>query len=549
MSIFTPTSNWSEIQERTIDPQSKYDSDIVNQITAVGGGERYKVTGLLADLVYDTDDDIPFLHVTSGIAVKDYVVIQFTDESYVSFGEPWPVTQGNYYLVIYYKYEKQVPPPEAELRFITEANYDPEYHFPLYKIVVNGETFPDDIYMEQLEFGKNEEREYVFVERMSSEYQYTSESGGETSIDITQYYNEYTKEYAVYINGIYQREGSDYTVDHVQRRIILSVPLETNDYLVFMSRQWGRPNSDLSSFYSQEELNNGVLDIRYYTETEIDDFFEGEDTGKKQVDWNRILNTPTSMAGYGIDDGVTNVDLTTHADTTINVHGIVDSSDLAYKSGSVNQFSDITSPGSEIEDAVDKKHEQNTDTGTGSDTFQIGIDGPIIKNNIGNFQLRNNLDDDYVNLEVANLTVHGTTTTLYTEEVTIDDNILLLNSNVTGTPTEDAGLEIERGDLNNVSIIWDEDTLLWRAGFTGTEKALIREDDMVVLYGQVNGSGNFNSDGVASIATIIDMSSLDETVDGGGAIFAAFNGGFADTPEEEFILKYKVDGGNAAGDA
>lgn len=543
MSIFTPTSNWSEIQERTIDPQSKYDSDIVNQITAVGGGERYKVTGLLADLVYDTDDDIPYLHITSGIAVKDYVVIQFTDDSYISFGESWPVTQGNYYLAVYYKYEKQTPPPVAELQFITEAEYNPEYYFPLYKIVVLGTFFPDDIYIEQLEFGKNEEREYVFVERMSTEYQYTSESGGETTIDITQYYNEYTKEYAVYINGIYQREGFDYSIDHVQRRIILSIPLEADDHLVFMSRQWGRPNSDLSSFYSQEELNNGVLDIRYYTETEIDNFFEGEDTGKKQIDWTRILNTPTSMAGYGIEDGITSAELTTHADTTINVHGIVDTSDLAYKSGSVNQFSDITSPGTEIEDAVAKKHDQNTDTGTGSDTFQIGIDGPIIKNNGGNFQLRTGLDDDYVNLDVANLIVHGTTTTLYTEEVTIDDNIIVLNSNATGTPTENAGVEIERGDLDNVSFIWDETNLLWKAGFTGTEKTLVREDDMVVLFGQVQGSGMFNSDGVVSIETVVDASSLDETVDGGGAIFAAFNGGYADTIE--FVEKYKIDGGNA----
>lgn len=545
MSIFTPTSNWSEIQERTIDPQSKYDSDVINKITAVGGGDRYKVSGLLADLVYDTEDNIPYLHVTSGIAVKDYVVIQFTDESYVSFGQTWPATVGNYFLVIYYKYEKQTPPPAAELRFISESDYDPEYHFPLYKIAIIGPTFPDDIYIEQLEFGKNEERQYVFVERMSTEYQYTSESGGEIAIDITQHYNEYTKEYAVYINGIYQREGYDYSIDHVQRKIILSIPLEANDHLVFMSRQWGRPNSDLSSFYSQEELNNGVLDIRYYTETEIDNFFDGESAGKKQVDWDRILNTPTTLAGYGITNGLTIDDLIQHADRTINVHGIVDTSDLAYKSGSVNQFSDITSPGSDIEDAVAKRHDQNTDTGTTSDNFQIGIDGPIIKNNSGNIQLRNNTDSGYVNLDVENLTVHGTTTTLYTEEVTIDDNILLLNSNATGIPSEDAGIEIARGDLDNVSLIWDEEDLLWKAGFTGSEKTLIREDDMIILYGHVSGHGFFNQDGVVSIETTIDSTSIDETADGGGAIFNAFNGGWAGTPEEEFVFKYKIDGGSA----
>ncbi len=40
----------------------------------------------------------------------------------------------------------------------------------------------------------------------------------------------------------------------------------------------------------------------------------------------------------------------------------------------------------------------------------------------------------------GNLTVSGTTTTLSTETLTVDDNIIVLNSNVTGTPSENAGI-------------------------------------------------------------------------------------------------------------
>lgn len=62
----------------------------------------------------------------------------------------------------------------------------------------------------------------------------------------------------------------------------------------------------------------------------------------------------------------------------------------------------------------------------------------------------------------GNLKVQGTTTTLNTETVTIEDNIILLNSNVTGTGNgTDAGIEVERGDDTNVSLFWDESESAW----------------------------------------------------------------------------------------
>ena len=64
-------------------------------------------------------------------------------------------------------------------------------------------------------------------------------------------------------------------------------------------------------------------------------------------------------------------------------------------------------------------------------------------------------------LSVANLTVAGTTTTLNTETVTVDDNIIVLNNNATGSATADAGIEIERGNDANVSLFWDESEDKW----------------------------------------------------------------------------------------
>ena len=57
----------------------------------------------------------------------------------------------------------------------------------------------------------------------------------------------------------------------------------------------------------------------------------------------------------------------------------------------------------------------------------------------------------------GDLTVSGTTTTVNTEEILLADNIITLNSNFSGTsPSESAGLEIERGDEANSLFQWKE---------------------------------------------------------------------------------------------
>ena len=43
----------------------------------------------------------------------------------------------------------------------------------------------------------------------------------------------------------------------------------------------------------------------------------------------------------------------------------------------------------------------------------------------------------------------------------IADRIITLNKNQTGTPSQNAGIEIERGDSTNVSFIWDETNDKW----------------------------------------------------------------------------------------
>jgi hypothetical protein len=75
------------------------------------------------------------------------------------------------------------------------------------------------------------------------------------------------------------------------------------------------------------------------------------------------------------------------------------------------------------------------------------------------------------NLTVTgDLTVNGTQTILNTETLTVDDNIIVLNNNATGTPAsnQDAGIEVERGDSSNVQILWDESAGRWSFTNNGT---------------------------------------------------------------------------------
>jgi len=68
----------------------------------------------------------------------------------------------------------------------------------------------------------------------------------------------------------------------------------------------------------------------------------------------------------------------------------------------------------------------------------------------------------------GNLTVTGTRFYANTINSTVQDNIITLNSNVTGVPTQDAGIEINRGSSTNTSIVWKESVNSWQFTNDGT---------------------------------------------------------------------------------
>ena len=66
------------------------------------------------------------------------------------------------------------------------------------------------------------------------------------------------------------------------------------------------------------------------------------------------------------------------------------------------------------------------------------------------------ITDDGTTVTIGgNLTVNGTVTYVNSNTVEIGDNIILLNRDEAGTPSQNAGLEVERGTSTNVSFIWN----------------------------------------------------------------------------------------------
>lgn len=122
-------------------------------------------------------------------------------------------------------------------------------------------------------------------------------------------------------------------------------------------------------------------------------------------------------------------------------------------------------------------HNQNTDTGTNAQSFQInnGGSGVRIKDNAGVLEARNSADSAYADFACKNLTVTGTTTVINSETITLDDNLIVLNNNYSGSsPSENGGFEVERGTQTNASWIWDESADQWKAGLAGSELAIAR---------------------------------------------------------------------------
>ena len=94
----------------------------------------------------------------------------------------------------------------------------------------------------------------------------------------------------------------------------------------------------------------------------------------------------------------------------------------------------------------------------------------------------------------GSLTVTGTVTTVNSETIELADNILLLNSNALGNASQNAGIEVERGDDLNVQLLWDETNNRWTIGSEDFKANAFIGDLTGDVTGTVSSIANHDSD-------------------------------------------------------
>ena len=92
----------------------------------------------------------------------------------------------------------------------------------------------------------------------------------------------------------------------------------------------------------------------------------------------------------------------------------------------------------------------------------------------------------------GNLTVNGTTTTVNSNTVAIGDSIMVLNTDETGTPSENGGFEIERGTSTNVSVLWNEATDYWQINDGTTTSKIMTAGNFAASFTGILDGGTFS---------------------------------------------------------
>jgi hypothetical protein len=211
-----------------------------------------------------------------------------------------------------------------------------------------------------------------------------------------------------------------------------------------------------------------------------------------------LADTAVTAASYGSSTAIPVI--------TIDAQGRITAASTAAISSTLTISDDVGTP--------------NTDGVTiGTDTLVFAGTTNEIDTLVSNNQVKIGLVANPTvsgNLIVSgDLTVSGTTTTVNTETINLADNIITLNSNEAGTPSENAGIEVERGTATNVALRWNEGSDIWELTKDGTNYKTIQnvqESTYSVAIGDGSATSiavNHNLGTQDVIVQLYDTSSLD----------------------------------------
>ena len=236
----------------------------------------------------------------------------------------------------------------------------------------------------------------------------------------------------------------------------------------------------------------------YYTSARFDSAFTGKSTSDLSEGTN--LYYTDARANSAIDTRVTK----TFVDNLGVVAGSVQANSVTLGTDTTgNYIQTITGTSNKI-----------TVTGSGSESADVTLTLP---------------DDVQIadSLTVAgNLTVNGTLTSLDTTNLDIEDNLFQLNAGLTGSPVNDSGMLINRGNQDNGIFMWDESADKFTLGLTtadGSATGNITLNSLGTLVANIEGNITGNVTG-----TVSDVSNHDTDDIGEGSTNLYFTNARAD---------------------
>jgi hypothetical protein len=143
----------------------------------------------------------------------------------------------------------------------------------------------------------------------------------------------------------------------------------------------------------------------------------------------------------------------------------------------------------------------------------------------------------------GNLTVTGTTFYANTVNLVVEDNIITLNSNVTGTPALNAGFEVNRGNQSNTSLLWNETGKNWQFTEDGTNYKVIADAANVSsAYASGNNTLTYATAGFnkANLANVLAQNAYDS----GNSTLTYATSGFNKANLANVLAQAAFDSGN-----
>ena len=195
-------------------------------------------------------------------------------------------------------------------------------------------------------------------------------------------------------------------------------------------------------------LTTGTETVTQRTDESIRDVVEG-----------MFAHTDHTNVTVENDDSGNKIKLTSPSDTTYALANATVTNGskitLTPSTGTATEVS-IIGTGSEVE------------VTHGSGSIQVGLPNDV---SIGNdLTVENDLTVNGNASITGSLTITGDLISTNTERIDLEDSVIQLNSNASGSPvdTADAGLEVNRGTATNTKLLWDESTDRWTFTNNGT---------------------------------------------------------------------------------